>query len=99
MATFVRLRTWLHSILHRRQLEADMADELRFHIETRADDLERNGLTRPEALRRAQLEFGNVASHQDGMRASLGLRWLDDIVADLHYAVRSRCSRSISSPA
>lgn len=88
MASFMRLRNWLHSILHRRQLEADMADELRFHIEARADDLERNGLTRPEATRQARLEFGNVAAHQDGMRASLGLRWLDDIVADLHYAAR-----------
>jgi len=39
-------------------------------------------------MRRARIEFGGVASHKYGMRSSLGLRWWDELWADLLYGAR-----------
>jgi predicted permease len=65
-----------------------MDEEVHFHLEARAADLMREGLDSHQAMRRARLEFGGIASHKDEMRHSLGLRWLDDLVTDLRYAAR-----------
>ena len=65
-----------------------MEAEVQFHIDARAADLIRNGLAPEEAKRQARLEFGAIASHKDGMRTSLGLRWADDLWCDLRYAAR-----------
>ncbi len=53
-----QLRSYLRSLLHRRTVESDMEAELRTHLELRAQDLERTGLSPAEALRKARVEFG-----------------------------------------
>ncbi len=83
-----RARLWTRSTLHRPELEANMDDEIRFHLEHRTQDLIAHGLPANEAARQARLEFGPVATHKDGMRSALGLRWLDEGLADLRYATR-----------
>jgi len=45
----------------RSQTENDLEEELRSHIQLRADDLERFGLGHAEAERRARIEFGGEA--------------------------------------
>jgi predicted permease len=87
-ARWSRLQSWLRSIFGRRRLEENMEAEIRFHLEARAADLMSEGLDSREAMRRARLEFGGVASHKDEMRSSLNLRWWDDLWCDLRYAVR-----------
>src|SRR5262245_19869243 len=49
----------------RPDLKADINDELAFHLEMRARDFERMGLTGLTALEAAQSEFGNVAAIRD----------------------------------
>lgn len=88
MSVRTRLALLLHSLTHRRQLESDIDDEIRFHLEARTADLLAQGHSSHEAARQARVEFGATESHKDGMRAALGLRWLDELVADLRYAVR-----------
>jgi predicted permease len=83
-----RLKSWLRSLLHRRRLEQNMDEELRFHLEARTADLRREGLSQQEATRQARLEFGPVATHKDEMRNSLNLRWVDDLWCDIRYAAR-----------
>jgi predicted permease len=84
--TLARLRSWLRSTTQRQTLESNMEEEIRFHLEARAADLVRDGMTGQEALRRARIEFGGVATHKHDMRNSLGLRWWDDLRSDLRYA-------------
>jgi len=72
----------------RDDLERRMDDEVRFHIDSYVDDLVRRGVARHEAERRARVEFGGVALTKDECRDALGLRLLDDLVADLRYACR-----------
>jgi len=83
-----QLRSYLRSLLQRKAVESDMDAEMRTHIELRAADLEHEGLAPTEALRRARIEFGGVEQHKEHMRASLGLRLLDELRADLRYAWR-----------
>ena len=57
MSAATRLRTWWKALAHRSTLESEMEAELRFHIESYAADLVRNGLKPEEAMRRARLEL------------------------------------------
>ena len=50
----------LLNLLRRRVHDREMDDEMRFHIEMEAADLERGGLTAAEARRRALARFGGV---------------------------------------
>ena len=53
MTLWSRLRSWFGVILQRSRMESEMDAELRFHIETYAEDLERSGVPREGALWRA----------------------------------------------
>jgi hypothetical protein len=75
MNPLARLRSWLKWMMKRPRLENEMETEVRFHIESCAEDLVRSGLPKPEAMRPARIEFGGIESHKDAVRASLGLRW------------------------
>ncbi len=86
---FAPLVSWLRAALGRERLESAMDSELRFHIESYIQDLVRSGVPASDAARRAYAEFGSVALHKDAMRDSLGLRWWDDLRADLRYAFRA----------
>jgi predicted permease len=70
-------------------MERDMADELAFHVDARAADLETRGLTRDAAIRQARLDFGGVEVYKDDCRQEYGLRLVDDLRADLRYAIRT----------
>jgi predicted permease len=88
MPILARLRSFTNSFLHRSQRESEIAAELRSHIELRAEDLQRTGLTPAEALRQARIEFGSFEKHKADIRQSIGLRLLDELRADLRYATR-----------
>jgi len=52
------LRFRIATLFRGSEIDAEMEEELRSHIQHRADDLERSGLDRAEAERRARIEFG-----------------------------------------
>lgn len=86
------LREWARRIRHlrdRRQFENDLGDELEFHIESRAAELEAAGLPAREAAAQARREFGSRTRLREDARAAWGFRWLEDLAADLAYASRS----------
>ena len=90
MTFFARLRSFWRHAVKRSDMEREMSDELAFHIAARADDLmARRGLPRSEALRVARLEFGSVEKYKEESRQSLGLRIVDELHADVHYALRT----------
>jgi predicted permease len=83
-----QLRSWWSGLVNRRQLEQRMESELACHLELLTNDLMRSGFSPEEAARRARVAFGPALKHKEEMRASLGLRWWDDTMADLRYAIR-----------
>jgi predicted permease len=88
MTAWTRLRSWLQAILHRSRVESEMETELRFHIETYAEDLIRIGIPREEAMRRARVEFGGLGQVKEECREARGTRWLQDLLQDFRYAIR-----------
>jgi len=65
-----------------------MDAELEHHVEALTDDLIRAGQPPQEAARRARIALGTALTHKEGMRASVGLRWVDELGSDLRYASR-----------
>ncbi len=88
MRIFAQIRSWLHAVSHRNRLEREMEAELAQHVTARTDDLILHGMTPAEAERRARIELGAALTAKEGMRTSLGLRWLDELSADLRFAAR-----------
>ena len=58
MKLLAYLRSLGAGLFHSSQTSADIDEELRSHIQHRVDDLVRSGIGRPEAERRARIEFG-----------------------------------------
>ena len=54
------LRSLVAGLFRRQRVEADMAAEIEFHIETRARDLVARGISPEVARRTARIEFGSV---------------------------------------
>jgi len=79
------------NLLRRRRdrLEHDLDRELRYHVERRIRDLIESGLSEPEARREANLEFGGLPQVQEAVREEWISRWLDALLRDVHYAMRS----------
>lgn len=83
-----RARLWLASLLRRGRFERDLADELTFHIETRAEHLERQGTPPAEAKRRARLEFGAPDKYKEELREVRTGVWIEQLRQDLHHGTR-----------
>ena len=85
---FARFRSLFRALASRRDFEAGMAEELRFHIERYTDDLVRAGLPREEARRRARIEFGGVNTVKGECREARRLHLFDELGRELRYALR-----------
>ncbi len=83
-----RVRSWMNAVIRRQRLERELAEELDFHLASRADDLIRGGLSRAEARRQAHLEFGAGERYKEECRESHGLRLVNELRADVLYAAR-----------
>src|ERR1039458_10764226 len=83
-----RLTSWVRAVVRRNRLEEEMEVELAHHLESLTADLIRSGQLPAEAARNARIALGAVAINKEEMRSSLGLRWWDELWADLRYGVR-----------
>ena len=82
------LRYRMRALFRRAELERELDDELRFHIERETEKHVRAGVDRAEAARRARLSFGGVDRVKEDSRDARGVRVLEIVVRDLRYAIR-----------
>ena len=61
----MKLLRRLRHLFRRQRTEAEMAEEMRFHLEQRAADFAADGLSAEEARYAAQRKFGNIGSLQE----------------------------------
>jgi putative ABC transport system permease protein len=73
----------------REQTKRDLEDELQSHIQLHVEKLERAGLTRPEAERRARIEFGSTERFKEECREMIAGNWIDNLLRDLRFSLRS----------
>src|SRR5579864_4467864 len=86
------LREWACRIwgaLRKNPRDREMEEELRGHLELAGEDLESRGSTRDDARRAARLAFGSVAQAMESMRDQRSVRWMDELVCDVRYALRT----------
>lgn len=80
---------WLRRLFNKRQLETELANELRDHIERQVSDYRQAGLTDQEARRQALLDLGGVEQVREECRAARGTLWVESTVQDLRLALRT----------
>ena len=88
----MKLSAYLRSVaakfFHRSEIVEELDEEVRSHIELRADDLERSGMARAQAERQARIEFGGQERVKEESYEALGGNFLDTLLLDGRFAVR-----------
>jgi predicted permease len=79
----------LLSLFRRRQSDAVLDEEIRAHLDLLTEDFVRRGMTRDEARAAARRAFGGVDQMKEQYRDQRGFQWLDSIVQDGRYAIRT----------
>jgi len=88
MKLLASLRSLASAVFEQARVENETEEELRAHVESRAGDLQRRGLTRAEAERRARIEFGSHEKFKEECREARGGFWLETVGSDIRYGLR-----------
>jgi predicted permease len=83
------LRLRLRSLLHARQVEQELDEELGLHLQRQIEAHLAAGMSPEEARRTALLEFGGIEQRKEECRDARGLIFVDGIRQDLGYALRT----------
>lgn len=94
MSSFFRKLSWLG---RRRQKEAELREELEFHLEEEAQERRADGLTEEEAGYAARRDLGNYTLVQEDTRAAWGWTLLEQFIQDVRYAVRTMAANKTIS--
>jgi putative ABC transport system permease protein len=84
----MKIRPKLRSLLSRRQLETDLAEELRTHLELQEAANRAAGMGAEEAHYAARRQFGHLDSIKETIRDERGWVWLENLWRDVRYAGR-----------
>jgi putative ABC transport system permease protein len=84
----LRFRGWLRALVRRDEVEREMQDEMALHLERATERLIARGMSPAAAQAEARREFGNVAYLQHSARDARGVRWIENALQDMRYAVR-----------
>ena len=85
MNSFFRKLRWLAQRAHK---EAELCEELQFHLDQEAAERQEDGLTEDEARFAARRELGNVALVAENTRAAWGWTRLEQLARDAAYGLR-----------
>src|SRR5260370_9373296 len=78
----------LRSLFRRKNVEAELDDELRFHFEKQVSKFIQSGLALQEARRRARLEFGGIEQLKEEHRDARGVTFIETLLQDIRYGLR-----------
>src|SRR5262249_33413359 len=84
VSVFSRLR----GLLRIRRIETDLDEELRSHLEMRAEINRASGMSEDEARYDARRRFGNVSLVKEDAREADILRWIETFLQNLRFAAR-----------
>lgn len=78
----------LGQFFHRRKLDADMAEEMRLHLERRTEENIASGMSRDDARYAALRRFGGVEQAKELAREQRGWLWFEQLGQDTRFAAR-----------
>src|SRR5215475_7234321 len=91
----MRIKHWfytiplrLRSIFRRSQVEQELDEELRYHIERQIEENIAKGMTPEEARYAALRAIGGVERRKEECRDTRRVRWIEDLAQDVRYSLR-----------
>src|SRR5712664_2544964 len=79
----------LSMLVHRRQFDADLEEEMRLHLELRQQEQIESGMTAEDARAAARRRFGNPTVLGEKSHTAWGWEWLEELVQDVNYGARA----------
>ena len=84
-----RILARLGNLFRNNRAEQELAREVASHLVLMADDIERRGMSREDALLAAKRAYGGVEQVKQAHRNERTLLWLEHTIQDLRHAVRA----------
>jgi predicted permease len=88
MTWFTRVWVRVAALFGKAGMDAEMDEEVRFHLEMETEKNLRTGLDAREARRQALVAFGGVERFKEQSREERGVRPLEEFITDSRYALR-----------
>src|SRR5262245_19624780 len=83
-----KMKRVLRALLRRSEVERELNEELRYHVEQQTEQNIRLGMSPEEAHTAARKAFGGMEQAKERSRDVRGSRWLGELWQDLRYGVR-----------
>src|SRR5215831_12335017 len=83
-----KLKTGLRALLRKSEMDRELDDELRRHIERQTEQNIRMGMNPEEARYAARKSFGGVEQAKERSRDARGTWWIEGLWQDLRYGAR-----------
>jgi predicted permease len=87
------------NLFRSKDVERELEAELQFHLALRTEQNRRDGMSPAEAEADARRRFGNVTRIAEDMREVRVMTWLESLLQDLRYGVRSLGRERLSTAA
>src|SRR5215468_6615740 len=84
----------LRALLRRSEVERELDEELRYHIEQQTEQNIRIGMNPEEARHAARKAFGGVEQAKERSRDARGVRWIEELWQDLRHGARMLLKQS-----
>lgn len=78
----------MRALFRRESIEAELDEELQFHLERQIEKYVQSGVSRKEAARRARVEFGGVELAKEECRDARGVRFIEALSQDARFGFR-----------
>ena len=78
----------LRGLLIKDQMEEELDDEIRFHLEMQAEDNQRVGMNPAEARRAAMRSFGGIEPMKERFREQRAFAWTATVIQDISHGLR-----------
>src|SRR5215471_20308997 len=79
----------LRSLFRRRQVEQELDEEIRYHLERQTQEHIAKGMTPEEARYAALRAMGGVERRKEECRDMRGVNFIENLAQDLRYAIRT----------
>jgi predicted permease len=83
-----KLKTRLRALLLKSEMERELDEELRYHVEQQTEQNIRLGMSPEDAKQSALKSFGGVEQAKERSRDARGVRWLEELWQDLRFGAR-----------
>ncbi len=85
---FNKSSSWLRLLLHRREADQALDEEIRFHLDVKTEQYIEKGMTPIAARRAACIELGGVEQVKEQVRTIRAGAWLETFVQDVRFGLR-----------